>query len=124
MATSALARAELVEPDVTLFARIVDALSEETPGEAGWHAYWLMGSDGWNPATQLESLNAVELERARVLTSEFGHLMWPRFGRLSAGEFQRTSQQWAYECVDCSCARARAGDRHPRVLRGRLLSSS
>jgi len=45
-------------------------------------------------------------------------------GQQVRGGFQRTSQQWAYECVDCSCARARAGDFHPRVLRGRLLSSS
>jgi len=40
------------------------------------------------------------------------------------GEFQRSSQQWAYEWLDCSCARAWAGDFHPGVLRGRLLGSS
>ena len=69
-ATSA-ARAQALEPDVTLAHRIIAALHEAAPGEEGWHAYALLVGTRWNDlGKQFSDLSAGQQEAARCLARD------------------------------------------------------
>jgi hypothetical protein len=71
VAVNAAARAELGEPDVTLAARIVDALSQDQPGEEGWAAYALANATWWNRLDEsLDKLSPAERDAARLLVRD------------------------------------------------------
>jgi hypothetical protein len=63
------ARVNMLEPDVTLLSRIVTVLSEDTPGEDGWHAYALLRRSSWNDlGKEFANLSPAKQEAARSLT--------------------------------------------------------
>lgn len=62
------ARANILEPDVTLLAEIVTALDEDRPGEEGWHAYALLRGSSWNDlGKEFAGLSPAKQEAARDL---------------------------------------------------------
>lgn len=59
----------MLEPDVTLLSRIVTIMSEDTPGEDGWHAYVLLRGSSWNDlGKEFANLSRAKQEAARSLT--------------------------------------------------------
>lgn len=62
------ARANVLEPDVTLLSRILTALSEDAPGEDGWHTYALLRGSSWNDlGKEFATLTPAEQAAARNL---------------------------------------------------------
>jgi hypothetical protein len=62
------ARAAIMEPDVTLLSRIVTVMSEDAPGEDGWHAYSLLRGSSWNDlGKDFANLSRAKQEAARSL---------------------------------------------------------
>jgi hypothetical protein len=71
IAASALSRAAAGEPDVTLLARIVEALAPDQPGEEGWDAYALVAGEWWNELGKLvAALSPADREAARCLARD------------------------------------------------------
>jgi hypothetical protein len=71
VATTAGSRAKIGEPDITLLARIVHVLTPGEPGEEGWHAYWLLRGNDWNPTPgSLATVTAAQLGHAHTLARE------------------------------------------------------
>ncbi|SDN11432.1 hypothetical protein SAMN04488074_1358 [Lentzea albidocapillata subsp. violacea] len=71
IAATMAARAQALEPDITLAWRITAALAEDPPGHDGWAAYALMAVTDWNRLNEaVERLTPVQLEAARVLARE------------------------------------------------------
>jgi hypothetical protein len=68
LAATAAARAQTLEPDITLAWRIVAALVENAPDESGWAAYAVVAATDWNRLSEeLEKLTPPQREAARVL---------------------------------------------------------
>ena len=71
IAANAESRAQCGEPDVTLAARIVDALNRELPGQEGWAAYAVAAANAWNGLEdRLENLTPSERDAARSLVRD------------------------------------------------------
>lgn len=68
LAATAAARAQSLEPDITLSARIVEALAADAPDESGSVAYALLIGPPWNGHQErFEALPGPQREAARVL---------------------------------------------------------
>ncbi|MGW5515297.1 hypothetical protein [Nocardia africana] len=62
------ARAEVLEPDITLAWRIVAKLSENAPAEDGWAAYVAAAATKWNRlGDEFDKLAPTQREVARAL---------------------------------------------------------
>jgi hypothetical protein len=62
------ARAQALEPDITLAWRITAALAEDAPGQEGWAAYALVVGTRWKRLNEeLSGLTPRQVEAARVL---------------------------------------------------------
>lgn len=71
IAATMTARAQALEPDITLAWRITAALAEDAPGHDGWAAYALMAVTALNRLSEaVERLTPVQQEEARVLARE------------------------------------------------------
>jgi hypothetical protein len=71
LAVTSVARAEALEPDITLAHRIIDALSENAPGDEGWGAYALLVGTNWNGINdRFKQLPPAQQEAARVLARD------------------------------------------------------
>jgi hypothetical protein len=69
-ATSA-ARAQVLEPDITLAHRIISALHENAPGDEGWHAYALLvGAERNDLGAEFSQLSVCRQEAARCLARD------------------------------------------------------
>ncbi|MBY8856756.1 hypothetical protein K7711_09735 [Nocardia sp. CA2R105] len=68
LSATACARAEALEPDITLTWRIVASLHENAPAEDGWAAYAVVAATKWNRLDEeLERLTPPQREAARSL---------------------------------------------------------
>ncbi|MCO5974646.1 hypothetical protein [Actinoallomurus soli] len=71
LVASAAARAQMMEPDITLAWRIVAALIENAPAEEGWAAYTVVTATDWNyKRKELEKLTPQQREAARALVRD------------------------------------------------------
>ncbi|MER6991683.1 hypothetical protein ABT337_15555 [Saccharopolyspora hirsuta] len=71
LSVTALARAEALEPDITLAWRIVSALAENAPGERGWAAYAVITANRWNRLhEEVEELPPAQQEEARTIARD------------------------------------------------------
>jgi hypothetical protein len=71
LSKTAAARAQALEPDITLAWRITAALVEDAPAENGWAAYALAAATAWNRlGEELDKLTPTQQEAARVLTRD------------------------------------------------------
>jgi hypothetical protein len=65
------ARAQMLEPDITLAWRITAALAENAPDENGWAAYTAVAATYWNRLDEeLGKLTPPQVEAARVLARD------------------------------------------------------
>ncbi|WP_156959330.1 hypothetical protein [Nocardia sp. BMG51109] len=68
LSATAYARAEALEPDITLAWRIVASLNENAPAKDGWAAYAVVAATKWNGLyEELERLAPPQREAARAL---------------------------------------------------------
>jgi hypothetical protein len=71
LAATTIARAQALEPDVTLTARIVTVLAEDPPAREGWAAYALVAATPSNHLEQLvDKMPPHQREEARVLARD------------------------------------------------------
>lgn len=71
LAATAAARAQALEPDITLASRIVTALTDSPPAEDGWAAYAVVAATSWNRLdTEIEKLAPAQRDVARSLARD------------------------------------------------------
>ena len=82
LVATAAARAEILEPDITLTWRIVATLAENRPSQEGWDAYALVAATNWNrlntdfqelPPERQRAAHALAHERLTTLESALPH---------------------------------------------------
>lgn len=71
LVATAVARAQTLEPDITLAARIVATLAENAPAMEGWAAYRVAAASDWSRRSEeLEKLTPSQREAARALARD------------------------------------------------------